>query len=87
MSATNFSGGTGAGRDEQIRTTMPERYGTLEDSSNALAQLATDPAFDNITNEYFDRSTNTKASSELSYNRANEDELFEKSREYTGLAV
>ena len=86
MSATNFSKGGGKARDTMVKMTMPDRYGTLEDSSEALSQLVTDPAFANVANEYFDRSTNTKRSSDLSYNEENAKELWEKSLGYVGLA-
>ena len=85
MSATNFSGGGGKGRDFIVKTTMPERYGKLETSSDALAEIVTNNEFDNVTDKYFDRSTNTKDSSDLSYVKENWDELWEKSLGYCNL--
>ncbi len=85
MSATNFSKGGGKARDMIVKTTMPDRYGKLEDSSDALAQVLTDPQFAGVTGQYFDRSTNTARSSELSYSDENAAELWEKSLEYCGL--
>lgn len=86
MSATNFSGGhADKARSLVVKTTMPERYGELESSSTALARLATEAEFSGISGQYFDRSVNTKRSSELSYNKDHENELWEKSREYCNL--
>ena len=87
MAATNFSGpGVDKARSLVVKTTMPERYGELASSSDALAQVVTDPAFARVTNEYFDRSTNTKQSSELSYDQKNEEELWKASLGYCGLS-
>lgn len=86
MSETNFSGGhADKARALVVKTTMPERYAELEPSSDALAQVATDNQFDDVSGMYFDRSTNTRDSSELSYNDANKEELWVKSMEYCGL--
>ena len=86
MAATNFSGGhTDKARALVVKTTMPDRYGELETSSDALAQIAAKPEFAGISGAYFDRSTNTKDSSELSYNKDNRDELWGKSLAYCGL--
>ena len=85
MADTNFSKGGGKGRELIVKTTMPDRYGKLSTSSDALAKLVTDDEYKNITGEYFDRSTQTKRSSDLSYNDENAKELFEKSLEYVGL--
>ena len=80
MAATNFSGGhADKVRALAVKTTMPDRYGELETSSDALAQIAADSRFDGVSGQYFDRSIQTKASSELSY------KLWEKSYEYCGL--
>ena len=69
-----------------VKTTMPDRYGELETSSDALAQIAVDCCFNDISGKYFDRSTETKDSSALSYVRANQEELWQKSLEYCGLS-
>ena len=88
MAATNFSGGhADKARSLVVKTTMPERYGELETSSEALAQIATDNQFERISGKYFDRSTNIKDSSELSYNKDNREELWKKSLEYCKLEV
>ena len=59
----------------------PERMGDLDKSSQALCEIIT---MDNLTNdgEYFDRSTKTIKTSELSYNEDNAKELWEKSESY-----
>ncbi|MBQ6077065.1 MAG: SDR family NAD(P)-dependent oxidoreductase [Clostridia bacterium] len=86
MAATNFSGGhTDKARALVVKTTMPDRYGELGTSSDALAQIAVDSRFDGVSGQYFDRSTSIKKSSELSYSEGNRDELWNKSLEYCGL--
>ena len=86
MATTNFSGGhADKMRALAVKTTMPERYGELETSSDALAQIATQAQFSGISGAYFDRSTNTKKSSELSYSKENQEELWKKSLAYCGL--
>jgi NAD(P)-dependent dehydrogenase (short-subunit alcohol dehydrogenase family) len=59
----------------------PERMGIMENSSNALCDIATR---EDITNngEYFDRSTKTIKTSELSYNEDNAKELWTISENY-----
>ena len=83
MADTNFSKGSGKLRELAVKTAMPERYGKLETSSNALATLIVSEAFSSVTGAYYDRSTRTAPSSELSCNEANAEELWEKSLEYT----
>ena len=88
MADTNFSKGGGKMRELRelaVKTTMPERYGKLETSSDALAQLVTDEAFSTVSGAYFDRSTNTAKSSELSYDAQNAAELWQMSMAYVGL--
>ena len=86
MAATNFSGGhTDKARALVVKTTMPDRYGELGSSSDALAQIAVDRQFDGVSGQYFDRSINTKASSELSYNKENREDLWKASLKYCGL--
>ena len=87
MADTNFSKGGGKIRELAVKTTMPERYGKLETSSDALAQLVTEAAFSTVSGAYFDRSTNTAKSSELSYNAQNAAELWQMSMAYVGLAT
>ena len=82
MADTNFSKGSGKMRELAVKTTMPERYGKLETSSDALACLIVSDEFATVSGAYFDRSTRTAKSSELSYDRQNAAELWEKSTEY-----
>ena len=82
MADTNFSKGGGKARELVVKTTMPDRFGKLETSSDALAELVTKEEFGKFSGEYFDRSTNTARSSELSYNKENALELWQKSIEY-----
>ena len=78
MMNTNFSGGHNSkARTAIVKLTMPERLGDLEKSSTALAEVATNEEFNNVTGKYFDRSTKYINSSELSYNN--------KSVEWTNL--
>ena len=84
MADTNFSKGGGKLRELAVKSTMPDRYGTLATSSDALAQLVADECFSTTSGAYFDRSTRTTRSSELSYNAQNAAELWLKSMEYTG---
>ena len=39
-----------------VKTTMPERYGELGTSSDALAQIAVDQQFYGVSGQHFDRS-------------------------------
>ena len=54
----------------------PERMGDLEKSSQALCDII---VMENLTNngDYFDRSTKTIKTSELSYNEDNAKELWD----------
>ena len=86
MAATNFSGGhADTVRALAVKTTMPDRYGELGSSSDALAQIAADSRFFQTSGVYFDRSTNIKRSSNLSYSKEYREELWKKSLEYCGL--
>ena len=85
MADTNFAPGQGKTRAMTVKLTMPERYGTLETSSDALAELAVSGAFSGVSGKYLDRSTSTTESSSLSYDEANTAELWRKSAELCGL--
>lgn len=85
MGNTNFMK-MGKFGDWFVKTTMSNRYGNLSDSSSALAKLVTEDEFGSISGAYFDRSTNTAKSSELSYNEENARELWDASLSYTGLS-
>lgn len=65
-----------------VKTTMPERYGDLEKSSDAYAQLVTEEGLVTASGQYYDRSIHAKKSSDLSYHMENAKELWEKSTEY-----
>ena len=82
MADTNFSKGGGKLRELAVKTTMPDRYGKLETSSDALSLLVTDPAFGSVSGKYFDRSTSIAPSSDLSYDKSNAAELWSKSLEF-----
>ncbi|OUM65164.1 hypothetical protein PIROE2DRAFT_60210 [Piromyces sp. E2] len=71
---------------EFIRINAPHRYGDLEKSSSSLAELIYSDLIQSSGN-YYDRSTSTVKTSELSYNEKNAKELWDKSLEYTGLNV
>jgi len=66
---------------QNVAKNSPERMGDLNNSSQALCDIIT---MENIKNngEYFDRSTKTIKTSELSYNEDNAKELWEKSESY-----
>lgn len=85
MADTNFSNGTAKAREEQVKASMPDRYSTLAESSEALASLAISPEFETVSGQYFDRSTKAAKSSELSYNDDNAAELWEASLQYCDL--
>lgn len=65
-----------------VKTTMPHRFGDLEKSSSALAQLVLSDTLVTKSGGYYDRSVNTCLSSELSYNEENAAELWEISENY-----
>ena len=65
-----------------VKTTMPHRFGDLETSSSALAELVLSEQLVTKSGQYYDRSTHTCPSSELSYNEENADELWEASENY-----
>ena len=83
MVATGFSGGhADKARALMVKTTMPDRYGELESSSDALTEAAISDKYDGVSGKYFDRSFGIKDSSELSYSKENAEELWVKSMEY-----
>ncbi len=85
MADTNFSGGHGKARSVMVKATMPDRYGTLESSADALAEILTDDRNQSVTGKYFDRTFGIKKSSDLSYDTKIQEELWNKSQEYTGI--
>lgn len=80
---TNLVKGTDEEFYEYCRKFMPERYGDLNNSSSALAQLAysDDIIFD--SGHFYDRSIRPCFTSALSYDQNNAKELWNKSEEYT----
>lgn len=68
---------------EYCRKFMPERYGDLENSSSALAELAYSDDIIYDSGHFYDRSVRPCFTSALSYNKENAKELWEKSEEYT----
>ena len=78
MGDTNFMKG-GKLWSPMVKHAMPDRYGDLAASSDALARLVTEDEFAKISGEYFDRSVNTAKSSELSYVDDNARDLWDAS--------
>ena len=68
---------------EFVRINWPERYGNLDNSSSALAELAYAEDIIMSSGHFYDRSIRPCFTSALSYNEANARELWEKSEEYT----
>lgn len=82
MGATNLAGGNMTQeRIEQVKKTMPDRYGELPVSADAAADILTKDEYANVTGKYFDRSTRIARSSELSYSEKNAKELWRSSEE------
>ena len=65
-----------------VKTTMPHRFGDLEKSSSALAELVLSDHLISKSGQYYDRSINTCPSSDLSYNKENAAELWQASENY-----
>ena len=59
-----------------------ERYGDLDSSSSALAELIYSEDIILSSGHFYDRSSRPCFTSELSYNVKNAKELWEKSEEY-----
>lgn len=81
---TNFAPVSNA-RSAMVKATMPHRFGDLEKSSDALAELVVNDTLAASSANYYDRSINTCPSSELSYNDRNARELWESSKALCGL--
>ena len=86
MGNTNLSpGGTMTQeRINWVKQNMSERFGDLGESSSAAAELLTSEEFAGVSGKYFNMSTNTKESSELSYSLENARELWEESEKLCG---
>ena len=72
-------------RAAMVKTTMPKRFGDLEKSSDAYAELVVNDALAVTSANYYDRSTTAIKSSELSYDMVNAKELWEASKKLSGL--
>ena len=84
MMMTNFAPVNKA-RAEMVKLTMPERFGNLEKSSDAYAELVTDDRLATTSANYYDRSILAVRSSDLSYDEDNARELWESSERLCGL--
>lgn len=67
---------------EFVRQNMPQRFGDLEKSSSALAELVTVKNIVTKSGLYYDRSTNSCRTSALSYDIENAKELWAASEAY-----
>ena len=82
MMQTNFAGGPmPKSRIKFVKMMMPERFGDLDKSSTALADLTIDENL-NVKSKYFDRSVNYTKSSDLSYETKNQKELWDYTEEF-----
>ncbi len=68
-----------------VKYIMPKRFGDLEKSSDALAELVVNDTLAVSSANYYDRSINTCESSELSYDEDNASELWKTSEKLCGL--
>ena len=82
MPETGLSGGKITPENAKfIKEKFPERVGDLDKSSQALCDLITMKDF-KANGEFFDRSTKSIKTSELSYNEKNAKELWDLSESY-----
>ena len=82
MPETGLSGGKMTPeRVKFVKEKLPERIGDLDKSSQALCDLITMEDF-KANGEFFDRSTKSIKTSELSYNEQNAKELWDLSESY-----
>ena len=84
MMQTNFAPVDKA-RAAMVKLTMPKRFGDLEKSSDAYAELVVNDELAVTSANYYDRSTTAIRSSELSYNTENAKELWDASERLCGL--
>ena len=86
MGETNLAGGNMTKeRIEQVKQTMPDRFGELSVSAQAAADILTEDRYLSSAALYYDRSTNTARSSLLSYVEENAKELWDASMKLSGL--
>ena len=71
-------------RIEEVKRTMPERYGELSVSAQAAADIMTEPNYAVAEARYYSRGVTPTRSSELSYSETNARELWEVSEKLTG---
>jgi len=84
MMQTNFAP-VDKTRVAMVKLTMPKRFGDLEKSSDAYAELVVKDELAVTSANYYDRSTMAIKSSELSYNTENAKELWDASERLCGL--
>ena len=84
MMQTNFAPVDKA-RAAMVKMTMPKRFGDLEKSSDAYAELVVNDELATTSANYYDRSTTAIKSSDLSYNTENAKELWDASERLCGL--
>ena len=84
MMQTNFAP-VDKTRAAMVKRTMPKRFGDLEKSSDAYAELVLNDTLAATSSNYYDRSTKAIQSSKLSYNAENARELWESSERLCGL--
>ena len=84
MMQTNFAP-VDKTRAAMVKLTMPKRFGDLEKSSDAYAELVVNDKLAVTSANYYDRSTTAIKSSELSYNTENAKELWDASERLCGL--
>lgn len=65
---------------EYVRINMPARYGDLDNSSSALAELTYFYDIILSAGHFYDKSTRPYFTSALSYNEENAKELWEKAK-------
>lgn len=80
-----IKGGSNEEFFEFIRKQVPERYGDLNNSSSALAELVYSDDIIFSSGHFYDRSIRPCFTSELSYNKKNAAELWKMSEKYCGL--
>ena len=86
MGETNLAGGNMTKeRIEQVKQTMPDRFGELSVSAQAAADILTDDRYFSAEAVYYDRSTNAAKSSPLSYSKENAKVLWDASAKLSGL--
>lgn len=86
MMQTNFAPMDKA-RAAMVKLTMPKRFGDLEKSSEAYAELVVNDELAVTSANYYDRSTTAIKSSELSYNMKNAKEMWNASERLCDLKL